>query len=156
MESFQIPFFDKHSLKVHYTDKGVTEISFQNKKVSRQDLKTPFQKKFARELSRYLSGKNQFIQVPVDWSELAGTDFQKRVWKRLAKIPYGRVKTYGEIAKEVASPKAARAVGSACGKNPVLLAIPCHRVVGGNGLGGFSGGGLPLKRKLHTLENIEF
>lgn len=74
----------------------------------------------------------------------AGTDFQKAVWKELKKIPRGQTRTYGEIAKAMGRPNAARAVGSACGANPVPLFVPCHRVVAQNGLGGF-GAGLPWK-----------
>lgn len=79
------------------------------------------------------------------------TDFQRSVWKRLMKIPFAKTITYGEIAKAVGKPKAARAVGSAVGANPFLLIVPCHRVVGKNGLGGFRCG-IAWKKKLLALE----
>ena len=73
--------------------------------------------------------------------EFSGTEFQKSVWHELEKIPFGKTKTYGEIAKEIGNPKAGRAVGSACNKNPLPIIVPCHRVIGANGkLTGFAGG----------------
>ena len=80
-----------------------------------------------------------------------GTEFQQAVWKEMQKIPKGETKTYSEIAEAIGKPKAVRAVGSACGANPIPLWIPCHRVVAKNGLGGF-GSGLPWKKLLLTLE----
>ena len=82
---------------------------------------------------------------------LVGTDLQKAVWNELKKIPRGQTRTYGEIAEAIGKPKAVRAVGTACGANPVPLFIPCHRVVAKNGLGGF-GAGLPWKKLLLELE----
>lgn len=84
-----------------------------------------------------------------------GTEFQMAVWRELKKIPRGQTRTYGQIAAAVGRPKAARAVGSACGKNPIPVFIPCHRAVASNGLGGFSGG-LPWKKLLLELENARF
>jgi len=83
--------------------------------------------------------------------KLEGTDFQKAVWNALKKIPRGQTRTYGEIAAAIGRPGAVRAVGTACGANPVPLFIPCHRVVAKNGLGGF-GSGLPWKKLLLELE----
>ena len=87
-----------------------------------------------------------------DIEGLSGTRFQKRVWKELIKIPRGKTVTYGELAKRIGSPRACRAVGSACGKNPLPVLIPCHRVVAANGLGGFTMGGLKRKRELLKKE----
>ena len=80
-----------------------------------------------------------------------GTDFQKSVWRELKKIPRGQTRTYGEIAAAIGKSKAVRAVGSACGANPLPVFIPCHRVVAKNGLGGF-GSGLPWKILLLKIE----
>jgi O-6-methylguanine DNA methyltransferase len=80
-----------------------------------------------------------------------GTDFQESVWRELKKIPRGQTRTYGEIAAAIGNPKAVRAVGSACGANPLPVFIPCHRVVAKNGLGGF-GSGLPWKVLLLKME----
>ncbi len=86
-----------------------------------------------------------------------GTPFQRKVWRAIQKIPYGETRSYQWIAKKIGRPKAVRAVGQACGKNPLPLLIPCHRVVGSRGkIGGFTGagstGGLKLKRRLLKLE----
>jgi len=86
----------------------------------------------------------QFIKKVPNIGTPAGTEFQKAVWNELKKIPRGQTRTYGEIAAAIGRPKAVRAVGSACGANPLPLFIPCHRIVAKNGLGGF-GSGLPWK-----------
>jgi O-6-methylguanine DNA methyltransferase len=82
------------------------------------------------------------------------TPFTRAVWRELQKIPAGRVKTYGEIAAAIGKPNAARAVGNACGANPLPLLVPCHRAVAKSGLGGFSGG-LAWKRALLAAERKE-
>lgn len=88
------------------------------------------------QLIDYLNKEREIFSIPID---PVGTTFQKSVWREIKKIPYGEVKTYGEIAKNLDS--AARAVGGACGKNPIPIIIPCHRVIGTNrSLTGFSGG----------------
>jgi len=84
--------------------------------------------------------------------ELAGTDFQRRVWTALLTIPYGQTRSYGELADQIGSPKASRAVGLANGRNPISIIVPCHRVIGSNGsLTGY-GGGIDRKRTLLNLE----
>jgi len=85
--------------------------------------------------------------------EISGTTkFQQDVWKTMLKIPAGKTLSYAEVARKIKRPKAVRAVGTACGANPVPVLIPCHRIVGSNGgLGGF-GGGLPLKRQMLEME----
>ena len=85
---------------------------------------------------------------------LNGTDFQKRTWQTLANIPYGTTWSYSELATALGSPKAVRAVGSANGRNPLPIVLPCHRVIGSNGtLTGF-GGGLPIKKWLLEREGV--
>jgi O-6-methylguanine DNA methyltransferase len=79
------------------------------------------------------------------------TDFRQKIWRRLMKIPRGKTMTYSELAAAVGKPKAFRAAGSAVGANPLLLVVPCHRIVGKNGLGGFRSG-LAWKKKLLELE----
>jgi methylated-DNA-[protein]-cysteine S-methyltransferase len=84
--------------------------------------------------------------------ELAGTEFERRVWQEVASIPYGSTATYAEIATRIGRPSACRAVGRANGRNPVALVIPCHRVVGSDGsLTGYAGG-LEMKRALLAME----
>lgn len=110
--------------------------------------KTPF-KEVIRQLEVYFDGRLKVFDLPL---VLDGTEFQLRVWNNLRKIPYGETISYGQLAKRVGSPDAARAVGLANGSNPIPIIIPCHRVIGSNGdLTGF-GGGLPLKKKLLALE----
>ena len=90
------------------------------------------------QLSEYFFGKRREFDLPLEFS---GTEFQKAVWGELIKIPYGKTKTYGEIAKAIGKPDAARAVGGACNKNRILIAVPCHRIIGKNGnLTGFACG----------------
>ena len=102
-------------------------------------------------LKKCLNGERLKIDIPFD---LKGTSFEKKVWKALLKIPYGKTKSYGEIAREIGLPNGARAVGNACGKNPVPIIIPCHRVIAGNGgLGGYTGG-IEIKKKLFKIEGI--
>lgn len=83
---------------------------------------------------------------------MAGTDFQRRVWVALLTIPYGQTRSYGELADQIGSPTASRAVGLANGRNPISIIVPCHRVIGSNGsLTGY-GGGIDRKRALLDLE----
>lgn len=102
-----------------------------------------------KEISEYLNGKRKAFDFPISPK---GTDFQKKVWSALSEIPYGETKTYGEIAAGIGNPQAARAVGNACNKNPLLLAVPCHRVLGADGsLTGFAAG-IEVKKRLLRLE----
>jgi methylated-DNA-[protein]-cysteine S-methyltransferase len=102
------------------------------------------------QLQSYFAGKRKNFDLAL---VLEGTDFQKRVWNALRKIPYGETISYKELAEMIGSPKAVRAVGAANGANPIPIIIPCHRVIGNDGsLTGF-GGGLPLKKKLLELES---
>ena len=101
------------------------------------------------QIDEYFEGKRASFDLPL---EAEGTEFQKKVWRRLGQIPYGQTKSYKDIAIELQAPKACRAVGSANGKNPLMIVIPCHRVIASDGtLGGYSGG-LELKIKLLELE----
>ena len=96
-------------------------------------------------LKRYFAGEPENLDQPLD---LQGSQFQMQVWSKLREIPTGKVATYGEIAVRMGRPRSARAVGQACGRNPVVLFVPCHRVVAAHGgLGGF-GSGLHLKEAL--------
>jgi O-6-methylguanine DNA methyltransferase len=103
-------------------------------------------------LKAILAGREPKIFPPLD---LMGTAFQKSVWCAMLKISPGKTKSYGEIASAIGNPKAVRAVGGACGANPVPVLVPCHRVLAANNkLGGF-GGGLDWKRKLLAYEGIK-
>ncbi len=103
-----------------------------------------------RELDEYFEGKRQSFGLPVDVSLVAG--FNRRVLGELARVPYGEVVTYGELAARAERPRAARAVGTVMNRNPLPIVLPCHRVIGANGsLTGY-GGGLERKEKLLRLE----
>ncbi|MCV7229935.1 methylated-DNA--[protein]-cysteine S-methyltransferase [Mycolicibacterium komossense] len=101
------------------------------------------------QLDAYFAGELHEFELRL---EFRGTEFQRRVWEALQTIPYGETRSYGEIAEQVGSPSAFRAVGLANGHNPIAVIVPCHRVIGANGsLTGF-GGGLDRKRALLALE----
>ncbi len=102
-----------------------------------------------KQLSEYFAGKRTAFTIPLD---LRGTEFQVESWKALVRIPYGKTISYGQQAKNIGNPKACRAVGSANGKNPIPIIVPCHRVVASDGsLGGYSLG-LKMKKQLLDLE----
>ena len=108
----------------------------------------PF-REVVRQLKAYFAGRLQVFDLPL---APQGTEFQIQVWRALGTIPYGRTRSYGEIARHLGRPEASRAVGAANGQNPIPVIIPCHRVIGADGsLTGF-GGGLPIKRRLLALE----
>ncbi len=127
-----------------------------------QDWRSQYEKAFATEsavlkrtalqLDEYFAGKRKSFDIPY---ELHGTDFQKRVWTALAKIPFGKTKTYKEQAVMVKSPKAVRAVGGSNGRNPLCIILPCHRVIGSNGTLTGYGGGMEAKQFLLKHEGIE-
>ncbi len=103
----------------------------------------------ARQLGEYFAGARKSFDIPL---AAAGTTFQKMVWQALCRIPYGQTRSYKDIAIEVGSPKAFRAVGLANNRNPLAIVVPCHRVLGANGsLTGYAGG-LDTKRFLLELE----
>lgn len=110
-------------------------------------LLTPLQQMVKSEIEGYFAGKVHKFSFPVS---MEGTPFQLRVWEELIRIPFGSTATYGDIAGRIGAPKASRAVGMACNRNPLLLAVPCHRVVGAGGkLTGFAVG---IEKKKFLLE----
>lgn len=103
----------------------------------------------AEQLSEYFAGRRNTFDVKLDFN---GTDFQKKVWAALLKIPFGETRTYGEIAEQIGLPTAVRAVGAANGRNPISIIAPCHRVIGANRtMTGFAGG-LRAKEVLLAVE----
>lgn len=143
-------------LKLIASDDGLAAILWPHDRPSRVPLpageeakRHPILVQTARQLREYFAGKRTSFDVPLDF---VGTAFQKKVWRRLLAIPYGETRTYLEIARELDSPLAVRAVGAANGRNPISIIAPCHRVIGSNGkLTGFAGG-LEAKAKLLELE----
>lgn len=110
---------------------------------------TPVLEQAAQEIAEYFADNRTEFTFPM---RAQGTPFQTAVWDALLHIPFGETKTYGQIAAEVDNPKGSRAVGMACNKNPIMIAVPCHRVVGACGaLTGYAGG-LSIKEKLLKLE----
>lgn len=102
-----------------------------------------------RQLDEYFAGTRRSFDFPC---RAQGTPFQRKVWAALRDIPYGETRTYGDIARAIGQPKAARAVGMANNRNPIYIATPCHRVIGADGsLVGY-GGGLAMKAALLELE----
>ncbi|MFI3290311.1 MAG: methylated-DNA--[protein]-cysteine S-methyltransferase [Opitutales bacterium] len=112
---------------------------------------SPLILKFKSQLDEYFEGKRLVFDIP---HKANGTEFQQRVWQALSEIPYGRTCSYKQIAIQIGNAKASRAVGLACNKNPLLLIIPCHRVIASSGnLTGYTGG-LVMKESLLKLENL--
>jgi O-6-methylguanine DNA methyltransferase len=144
----------------HYSEKGLAELNFPVGRAFPRAVKLngiPAKiKKWYRTteaaLKKILAGKKSKLP-PLDWT--GKTDFQKSVWRQMLKISTGKTKSYGEIAAAIGKPKAVRAVGGACGANPVPVLVPCHRVLAANKkLGGFSGG-LDWKRSLLKREGVK-
>ncbi len=116
-----------------------------------RDEQLPIFTQTKRELDAYFLGKLRAFTMPL---APLGTDFQKRAWVALTKIPYGETRSYGQQAQSIGSPAAVRAIGAANGKNPIGIIVPCHRVIGANGsLTGYAGG-LHNKEFLLKLEGI--
>jgi O-6-methylguanine DNA methyltransferase len=109
--------------------------------------------RFRNELDRFLSGEAQSFHGPFDL--IRGTVFDRKVWRTLLSIPYGQTRSYAWVARRIGRPRAFRAVGRSCGRNPIPIVIPCHRVVSkSGGLGGYTGG-LQFKERLLHLEQTQ-
>ncbi|MBA2523861.1 MAG: methylated-DNA--[protein]-cysteine S-methyltransferase [Solirubrobacterales bacterium] len=105
-----------------------------------------------RELDEYFEGRRHAFDIPIDWQLTSG--FVQNVLRETAKIPFGEIRTYAQMATSAGSPRAFRAAGSALGANPIPIVVPCHRVLrSGGGLGGY-GGGLDVKRRLLEIEGV--
>lgn len=127
----------------------ITDVNVVSEDQINEMNETELLKKAAMQLNEYLEGKRNSFDLPLNPK---GTEFQKKVWAALCDIPYGETRSYKQIAEAVDNPKGCRAVGMANNKNPIMIFIPCHRVVGSNGsLTGYAGG-LDMKEKLLSLE----
>jgi methylated-DNA-[protein]-cysteine S-methyltransferase len=141
-------------LGIAETDGAICRVFFGGKKKAAADgdfalAETALIKKAAAQLAEYFDGKRKKFELPL---ALQGTDFQVLAWKALQTIPFGKTCSYRDIAEKIGRPKACRAVGMANNRNPVVIIVPCHRVIGQDGdLTGY-GGGLPVKRFLLELE----
>lgn len=133
--------------------KALTKINFEGASGENYGEETIINERALRQLEEFLAGKRKAFSLLVS---PVGTEFMQKVWQALASIPYGEVRTYGDIAKQIGAPKAYRAVGMACNRNPLPIVVPCHRVIGANGrLVGYAGG-LETKAKLLALEKTNF
>jgi O-6-methylguanine DNA methyltransferase len=136
-----------------FTERGLAEVSFPDRRspaVAKRDVPKAWKDQTADALKRVLRGEQPTKLPPLDLSK--GTEFQQKVWRALLEIPAGETRSYGEIAAAVGLPGAARAVGAACGANPIPILVPCHRVLAAQKkLGGFSAG-LKWKRLLLKRE----
>ena len=148
MEKTAFYKFEFVYLKIKYNEdvvvylKRVSEIESENQK-------TEFSDDVFSQIEEYLQGQQKSFDFKY---ELIGTEFQKKVWNALCDIPYGQTRSYKEIAESVGSSKAYRAVGMANNKNPITIAVPCHRVIGSNGkLVGYAGG-MKMKERLLEIE----
>ena len=140
--------FPMGTVTVGYEDGAVVSLKINQDTVAPNDP-SPLSDQVATELQEYFEGTRTHFTFPL---RLDGTDFQKAVWQELLGIPYGQTRTYSQIASAIGRPNASRAAGIACGKNPVWIAVPCHRVIGkNNALTGYAGG-LDLKQRLLDLE----
>ena len=129
------------------SEKGLRGVFWKKQKIPM--AKSKILSRAVKQLEEYFKGKRKVFDLPLD---AKGTEFQELVWTQLSKIPYGKTFSYSEIAAQILNSKAVRAVGTANGKNPLCIIVPCHRVISASGsLGGYSGG-LAIKTKLLGLE----
>lgn len=144
-------FFDTEIGRLTIAQKGnaISTIAFGEKVLPGEYKKTALSERAYMQLKEYFEGKRKVFDLPL---APEGTEFQLKVWKALMTIPYGHTACYSEIAQAVGNKKASRAVGAANNKNPIVIVIPCHRVIGKDGsLTGY-GGGIDIKERLLELE----
>lgn len=142
-------------LEIKTDGAAITEVSMikKNDPVEMQTSSNPLIVEICRQFDEYFAGKRHQFALPL--SPKGGTAFQQTVWKQLQEIPYGKTISYSQLAQAINHPKACRAVGSANGKNPISIIIPCHRVIAADGsLGGYAGG-LDIKKQLLDLEKAK-
>lgn len=138
--------------KIKLNENRIYGVEFVNKKFKNEIISTPLIKECQKQLEAFFAKKLFKFDLPLAIDQ-QGTHFQREVWKVIHKIPYGKTLSYLEIAKIIKKPKAVRAVGNACNKNPYCIVVPCHRVVSSNGIGGYAHG-QKMKLKLFDLEAI--
>lgn len=153
MENMYVYETSEGKIAISEDSVGITALWLYEKKeinIDEYNLEeTPLLKEANAQLQKYLKGELKAFDLPIS---LKGTDFQKKVWTELIKIPYGQTKSYKDIAESVGSPKAFRAVGMSNNKNKIPIIIPCHRVIGNNGkLVGYALG-LDMKERLIHME----
>ena len=137
---------------IRENNKSITDIYFSKVDTNDNIKETDLIKECFKQLKEYFEGNRVKFDLPLD---ARGTEFQKKVWNELLRIPYGETKSYKDIAVAIGNEKACRAIGMANNENPIPIIIPCHRVIGSNGkLVGYAGG-LNVKEKLLNIEKID-
>ncbi len=150
LEWSPVRLVDDLEVRLVASSKGLVAINFRASAVDgERNDGNPAILEATRQLRAYFAGNLREFDIPLD---LRGTPFQLKVWRALETIPFGETRSYLQIAVDIGAEKAVRAVGAANGANPIPIVVPCHRVIGSGGkLVGY-GGGLPLKKRLLTLE----
>ncbi len=135
---------------VHCTQDAIVSVDYVDFRVAKKRPDGPLVRELVGELQRYFRNPQNGFDLPLVWS---GTEFQRKVWRALRRIPLGKTRTYGDLARQLDS--GPRAVGNACRANPVSIVVPCHRVVAAAGIGGYSGAvkGVRLGRKRWLLRH---
>lgn len=150
METVAKTYYDSPigTVEISASNAGITKLSFTDYPTYEINPSHPVLLECIEQLDEYFEGKRTHFTVFLD---IAGTDFQRKVWRELMEIPIGQTRSYLQVAKRIQSPDAVRAVGSACGRNAHWLLVPCHRVIGSDGkLTGYAGG---IKRKRWLLQH---
>jgi len=143
-----VKLFEK-TIEIKIDEIGISWVEFCDNKLN--DITTDNETDIQKQFTEYEKGVRKSFDLPL---HIVGTEFQKKVWNALLEIPYGETRSYQEIAIRVGNPKAVRAVGGACNRNPIGIIVPCHRVVGKNGsLTGYAGG-LDYKKMLLEHEKM--
>ncbi len=148
-------FYDTEIGRMSISDNGTEIISMEVAEdigeCTSNIYETELIRKAYEQLTEYLCGRRTSFELPLNPE---GTEFQKKVWDALCNIPYGETRSYKQVAEAVGNPKASRAIGMANNRNPIMIFIPCHRVIGADGsLVGY-GGGLHIKEKLLFIEGV--
>jgi len=147
---FYFSFFPIGILKIDCDNNAVSKIQKVPAVIKDEFYReTVFSRAVCRQLDEYFAGRRRDFDVLLD---LRGTDFQMSVWREMGRIPYGETRSYKDIAHAIGKPKACRAVGRASQCNPILIIVPCHRVLGASGMMVGYAGGIEMKKKLLLLE----
>ena len=151
--SMESPF---GTVVIHDDGTAITRVQWDREDLVKkgEENLTPIIEKMIKQLEEYFEGSRQEFDISI---RFRGTDFQKRVWRVLRKIPYGETRTYQEIAELIENPKGCRAVGMANNKNQLNIVVPCHRVLSGTGKPIGYNGGIDVKKQLirHELKNLD-
>ncbi|MFI3302120.1 MAG: methylated-DNA--[protein]-cysteine S-methyltransferase [Rikenellaceae bacterium] len=152
MSNYAIYHTPLGNIQIEYSDLVVLAVRFCVEDTSQMcdNIPSPLTDCAIEQIIEYMEGRR--TQFTFEWA-LRGTEFQMRVWRALCDIPYGERRTYKDIATAIGSPKASRAVGAACNHNPMLIVVPCHRVVGFSGRMVGYAGGVAVKEQLLNMES---